>query len=200
MNEEERERKKSGEARQRETQIALQRRAREEGGIFEGRPIETVAKDVGFPDLITPKTANLFWSKFIPLDDCWIWQGFLNASGYGSFNTQDQPRLAHRLSWALAYAPPGEMFVCHKCDTPVCINPSHLFLGTPKDNIQDMMRKGRHNPARGRDNKKSPLFEDQVVTIINSKCSHSMLGRIYRVSPNAIRAIKMRRTWKHIKA
>ncbi len=91
-----------------------------------------------------------FWAKVnrrIP-DDCWIWQGKPDRKGYGRFGYEHQIVFAHRFSYELAYGPiPEGMYVCHKCDVPACVNPSHFFLGTLADNNRDMFAKGRgHNP------------------------------------------------------
>lgn len=77
---------------------------------------------------------------------CIVWTGYCNKDGYGilSFGGKMQIK-AHRLSWIINNGPiPARMVVCHHCDNPACIEPSHLFIGTQRDNIDDMMRKGRH--------------------------------------------------------
>lgn len=94
---------------------------------------------------------NRFWECYTPEPNsgCWIWTEETNEYGYGRFvisNTKSGSikTQAHRHAWALTNGPiPAKMCVCHTCDTPACINPSHLFLGTHKDNMQDMGRKGR---------------------------------------------------------
>jgi hypothetical protein len=85
-------------------------------------------------------------------DECWLWQGGTNGNGYGHVSGRWKGKyrawLVHRLSYEIAYGPiPEGMCVCHRCDTPRCANPAHLFLGTQSDNHKDMENKGR---ARGR--------------------------------------------------
>lgn len=77
-------------------------------------------------------------------DDCWIWKGGINFWGYGQMNFNGRNTGAYRVSWILHNDEiPGKLFVLHKCDNPLCVNPDHLFLGTQKDNIQDCIKKGR---------------------------------------------------------
>lgn len=100
-----------------------------------------------------------FHANYIPepMSGCWLWVGGTNGKGYGQLWIDGEPSImAHRLSWELHNGPiPKGMLVCHKCDTPPCVNPDHLFIGTDKDNIQDCIKKGRYvynikNLKRGR--------------------------------------------------
>ena len=87
-----------------------------------------------------------FWAKVNKTDTCWLWTGSLAGGGYGQIVDDDQKRdMVHRVSWRLHFGPiPDGLHACHKCDVRNCVNPEHLFLGTRKDNSQDMLAKGRH--------------------------------------------------------
>lgn len=96
-----------------------------------------------------------FWSRVdhnefdLNPDRCWLWLGLTYAehgfNGYASQYGACEYGPAHRVAYFLVHEEqPGRLYVCHKCDVPRCVNPAHLFLGTAKDNTQDMLAKGRH--------------------------------------------------------
>jgi hypothetical protein len=148
-----------------------------------------------------------FW-KFVNKlseDECWNWTGNTMANGYGRFSIGKKAQGsdgAHRVSWRLANNQeiPKGIHVMHSCDNPTCVNPKHLSLGTPKENVQDMIRKGRKRTVAhvGELNGKSLLNEEQVRTIRTSKLSHAALARELGVSPNCVRGVRIGRTWTHI--
>jgi hypothetical protein len=140
-------------------------------------------------------------------DTCWNWTGYRNHDGYGKLIVGTKQRFAHRLAWEVVNgAIPADMCVCHHCDNPACVNPSHLFLGTHRENMLDAYRKGRKAPAptflqsgaKGERNAKSKLTADDVRTIRSSSLSTADLAGTYGVSPESIRNAITRRTWGHI--
>lgn len=90
------------------------------------------------------ETERRFWERVKVQDNgCWIWQGPVNVAGYGVLGIGRRIKSSHRMAWTYANGDPGVLCVLHRCDTPRCCNPAHLFLGTKKDNSQDMLAKGR---------------------------------------------------------
>lgn len=134
-------------------------------------------------------------------DDCWEWIGAKYINGYGEFGIKNKTCLAHRVSYALFIGNiPDGMFVCHRCDNHSCVNPSHLFLGTHQDNIQDMMNKDRQN--RGERHGMHKLTEQKVYQIrekLEQGYSHQQIANMFGVSRKTISHIKSKRDWKWLK-
>lgn len=138
--------------------------------------------------------ADRFWEKVKKGDGCWEWQGAKDDEGRGYIGRAPiQPRRAAPVSWEMANGVPVPhgMHVCHKCDNPSCVRPDHLFLGTPKDNMQDKVQKGRHPTT---------LCAAQVLEIRAAwpSVSKSRLAARYGVTKSCISHVVKRRGWKHI--
>lgn len=135
---------------------------------------------------------------------CWLWTASLmmKRGGYGQLRDGLSTLKAHRVAWELARGPvPTELFVCHRCDTPRCVNPAHLFVGTHLDNMRDCVAKGRNtNPVqRGEDSGTAKLTAVRVREIRARRGIPSRtLAAKYGVTPNTIRDVRSRRTWRHI--
>ena len=144
-----------------------------------------------------------FWRFVKKTETCWIWIGGRRSSwGYGAFSPKRGVQTsAHIFSYQLIYGPILEgMFVCHRCDNPPCVNPEHLFLGTPKDNTQDCISKNRF--AIGEADGNSKLFPTDVLEIrrlYNSKLySQQQLADRFGVSRPHISLLVRDKSWKHL--
>lgn len=119
------------------------------------------------------KSRDRFWSKANIRHDgssCWQWSGS-TAKGYGRFGYSGISRPAHRIAFTLTHGEiPYGMFVCHHCDNPLCIRPSHLFLGTHDQNMSDMARKKRSRNGgmapRGDSHGRSVLTDNEVRQLL----------------------------------
>ena len=137
-----------------------------------------------------------------PTTGCSLWTG-ASTRGYGRVRRDGRLHRAHRVAYELFVGPiPGGMNVLHRCDTPACVNPDHLFLGTPADRVRNRDEKGRAAKQAGGLNGNARLTEDDVRAI-RARCAASetqaSLAREYSVSKTTISLIARRVTWKHVR-
>lgn len=159
--------------------------------------------------------------------ECWLWQGAKQPDGYGTFNvSSSQTVRAHRYAWEITFKKeiPKGICVLHKCDASSCVNPSHLFLGTKKDNTQDMLKKGRYgaktHPERIARGDRHGARTHPESRPQGEKCSYAklkegdvreirrlyaaggitqrLLAERYCVHESTVCYIVKHRTWKHI--
>ena len=136
---------------------------------------------------------------------CWLWTAHRKSKGYGQLSRTGQHggmAAAHRASWELHRGPiPDGLWVLHHCDTPPCVNPDHLFLGTHADNVADMIAKGRPGGPyrRGESHCQAKLTEADVRKIRAAKgLLLRELAAQYGVSPNTIGKVRRREQWAHV--
>lgn len=137
-----------------------------------------------------------FERKFIPepFSGCWLWSGGLIDGRYGMFTVNNKPCRAHRIAWQLYRGSiPNGVNVLHRCDTPICVNPDHLFLGTQTDNNID--RDSKNRQAIGEKNGRSKLTAEQVAEIITSIETCRTLAERYGVCNQQISKIKRGLRW-----
>lgn len=136
-------------------------------------------------------------------DDCWLWTGpQWGGRGdvrYGQYADGRWQYYAHRFAYAVRKGPiPVNGRVMHSCDTPLCCNPKHLVLGTQKDNVADMMAKGRDHKASGEEHGMRKLTKEQVLEIFADKRPQKQIAAAYGVGLTCINNIKTGFTWSQV--
>ena len=140
---------------------------------------------------------------------CWEWNAATNPLGYGlvwiksngDYVQRRAPRVAFRIG---SGSDPGDLFVCHKCDNPMCVRPDHLFLGDDQANVDDMIRKGRRNGRKfldGEGHELSKLKNEDVMRIrelSRNGMGSAAISRRFCVNPQTISKIVHRHLWKHL--
>jgi len=148
------------------------------------------------------ETKERFWNKvnIRSKNECWEWQGYINTRKYGLFGFKGKLIRVHRFAWLTEHKTiPEGLWVLHKCDNTICVNPNHLFLGTHKDNMIDMTRKTRQ--AYGENHSQNKLTDKQVIEIrsqVKKRGDQARLARKFNVSEETISSVFLRKTWKHI--
>lgn len=149
-----------------------------------------------------------FWSKVEKRgpEECWPWKACKNAQGYGDFHTRGMAKTkAHRFAYFLEHGKlPKALLVCHHCDNPSCCNPSHLFLGTKQDNMDDSMEKGRMQKTRPRGEKHgmARLTNTDVIAIrkryAEGNITYKELANLSGIPKGTLYHLVSRTTWTHI--
>ena len=138
-----------------------------------------------------------FFDKVLIGDDCWEWQAGKSANGYGAFRLHGKTVGAHQASFWHFYGEPAEgEFVCHSCDNPICVNPTHLRGDSPKSNTADAVARGRL--PRGSAHGNARLTEGQVKEIRSRSAEpQEDLAMEYGVSRQQINRIINGKRWAH---
>lgn len=151
-----------------------------------------------------PTLDESFWRRVDKSGDCWVWIGNRSRS-YGVLYLAPHKYVrAHRLSWQLHHGEiPAGMVVCHRCDNPLCVRPSHLFIGTQADNVRDMDAKGRGGRKfkGGRAHGAAKMTVEQVHQIrqrYDAKMRRADIAREFGIGLGTVEKIGSGATWAHL--
>ncbi|CAK0742246.1 hypothetical protein CCP3SC1AL1_1170020 [Gammaproteobacteria bacterium] len=135
---------------------------------------------------------------------CMLWMGVVGNCGYGQFFLLNKKHMRpHRMAYQYFKGRlTKEMFVCHHCDQKLCLSPDHLFLGTPQENMTDMINKKRDIKAKGSKHYLSKLNDNDILNIRKLRGegkTYLDISKIYNVHMQNIASIIQGRSWSHIK-
>lgn len=152
--------------------------------IFYGKEIEYFVK--GAADRKEEARVAEFWRRItVDANGCWNWTGTIKSSGYGTFFFRRRQWSAHRLAWLLHHGELPDLFVCHRCDNPKCINPEHLFLGTHAENMADYAAKDR-----GRTRHRTPAEKQRILDAVRDGMTLDEAAARYNVTVAYIHRIR----------
>ena len=140
---------------------------------------------------------DAFWERVVKGPGCWDWSGLFGADGYPLLSWNAKNWRANRLSIQFSgrQLKDGEL-ACHTCDNPRCVNPDHLFVGTPMDNMTDARRKGRM-PV-GEKTGAAKLRDADALAIKTSRENKDILAARYGITRASVQNIISGRTWRHL--
>jgi len=135
-----------------------------------------------------------FWSKVTKTPTCWLWNAG-KLGKYGGIGVNCVHTLAHRISWEMAHGQsiPSGLWVLHSCDNTLCVNPSHLRIGTHSDNLRDSWQRTRNLDYKGPRNPNARLTADEVAAIRAEPYRYGIgraLALTYGVTPTQISRIR----------
>ena len=146
-------------------------------------------------------TKQDFYAMLTPNGDCLEWTGYLTEKGYGRTLYKGTLWRTHRIALDLEGIDVTGIVVMHSCDNPACCNPAHLSIGTQKQNVDDMINKGRATRNVGSKHHRSKLVESQVIEIkhrLSIGEEYSTIASDYGVDRTCIGLIKRGKTWSHV--
>lgn len=161
--------------------------------------------------------------SYVTKENCWNWKGSLQPNGYGKFSIKRNFISAHRASYQIFKGEiPKGRFICHTCDNKKCVNPDHLWIGTPKENMQDAIKKGIIIYKKGYSlsadhieklricNKPDKKGEKHHLRKLSNKNIHEIrklyklgntqkkISEKFNIHPSAISRIVRNKRWAHI--
>lgn len=151
--------------------------------------------------LMEKKDLDRFWQKVDKRspDECWEWQANRTRQGYGVFWLNGKNRRANRVAYAIAHGPVPDGFVVrHKCDNPRCCNPYHLEAGSQKDNVADMVIRGRRALTIGESNGCAKLTDDNIREIRRDQRRQAQIAADHNATQSLVSLIKNGKIWMHI--
>lgn len=130
---------------------------------------------------------------------CILWTGRGTPDGYGLLTKSGKTYKTHRFAWEAVNGPvPPGLCVCHRCDTPACVNPDHLFLGTHAENMADRDAKGRQVARKGIGHPQAKLTVVDVIAIRAATGCYRDIGIRHGITATSVMRIKKRENWAHI--
>lgn len=146
--------------------------------------------------------ADRFWSKADTSggdESCWAWTASTNRSGYGQFMLAGRKQQAHRVAMMLSGKDVSGYHVCHRCDNRKCVNPSHLFLGDQKANMEDASRKGRVPHGSSHYKAKLTAADVEYIRMMRAETCLTMteLAAIVGVRQGTVWYVITGKTWRH---